>query len=92
MIYLNRISVAANAPRGTIVGIISVYDTPARMVPCNLQLTSDSRGFFTIVNGNSLVTAWEGPPVRSGLYPITIQANGVGFAFTEVAELMIQVT
>src|SRR6266436_10220803 len=89
-ITINNLTVADNAPAGTVVGALTAMDDKGTVIPCNFILTKQAAGFFGIFSDN-LVTTWEGS-IKPGEYPVTVRANGINTRFSEHAKFTITVT
>ena len=65
-ITISKLTVANNAPAGTVIGELTTYDASGKPIPCAYTLTKASVGYFAI-SGNALMTAWTSP-----MNPVTI--------------------
>src|SRR6266480_2160726 len=79
-ITISNLTVAANAPTRTTVGVLTARDTTGKLIPCNFILTKKAAGYFAISSDN-LVTAWSGS-ISPGHYPVMIRANGIYTRFS----------
>jgi hypothetical protein len=89
MITIDNLTVAANAPTGTTVGVLTARDVPGSVIPCNFALTKQAGGFFAI-SGNNLVSVWVGSIVP-GFYPLRVRANGINTRFSSSATFIVTV-
>ena len=87
-ITINNLTVAQNAPAGTIVGTLTARDLGS-IIPCNVVLSKQSSGYFA-VSSNNLVTVWNGS-VAPGYYPVRVRAVGINTPFSEKATFNINV-
>ena len=71
-IQISNLTINDNAPRATIIGVLSAYDASGTMIPCTFTLTKNSTGFFAVA-GNNLVTAFSGS-ISSGIYSVRVRA------------------
>src|SRR5215469_6204300 len=88
-IWTNNLTVAANAPTGTTVGVLTATDVPGSVIPCNFTLTKEAGGFFAI-SANNLVTVWIGS-IAPGYYPLRVRANGINTRFSSSATFIVTV-
>ena len=71
MITLSNTMVGANAPIGTVVGSLTVYDSDGIARQCYLSLTEDAAGSFRI-SGNNIITMRT--PMAPGVCSVTVKA------------------
>ena len=71
-IQISNLTVNNNAPRATIIGVLSAYDASGTIIPCAFTLTKNSAGFFAVA-GNNLVTAFSGS-ISPGIYSVRVRA------------------
>src|SRR5262249_23228513 len=88
-ITINNLTVPANAPTGTTVGVLTARDVPGSVIPCNFALTKQAGGFFAI-SANNLVTVWTGS-IAPGFYPLRVRANGINTRFRSSATFIVTV-
>src|SRR6266446_7662351 len=88
-ITISNLKVAANAPTGTTVGVLTTTDATGKIIPCNFMLTKKAGGYFAI-SSDRLITAWSGW-VAAGYYPVVVRANGINDRFGERASFTITV-
>src|ERR1700751_59460 len=88
-ITLSSLNIAANAPTGTTVGVLTAKDGLGRVVPCNFILTKRAGGYFSI-SGNNLITACNGS-ILPGWYSVRVHANGIYTRFSGSAHFAITV-
>src|SRR6516225_2083766 len=88
-ITISNLTVAQNAPAGTIVGVLTASDTGV-IIPCNFILSKKSSGFFAI-SSNDLITAWSGS-IAPGYYSVRVHAVGISKRFSGSATFIVTVT
>src|SRR5215467_9368386 len=87
-ITITNLTVADNAPAGTIVGVLSAKDV-ASIIPCNFILSKKASGYFAI-SSNNLVTVWNGS-IAPGYYPVRVRAVGINTQFRGSATFVVTV-
>ena len=87
-ITISNLTVAQNAPAGTIVGVLTARDVGS-IIPCNFILSKKSSGYFAI-SSNNLVTVWSGS-IASGYYPVRVHAVGINTRFSGSATFNVDV-
>jgi hypothetical protein len=87
-ITLSSLNIAANAPAGTIVGVLTARDVGS-IIPCNFILSKKASGYFAI-SSNNLVTVWNGS-IAPGYYPVRVRAVGINTQFSASATFVISV-
>jgi len=87
-ITISNLTVAQNAPAGTIVGTLTASDVGS-IIPCNFILSKSSSGYFAI-SSNNIVTVWSGSVV-SGSYPVRVRAVGITTRFSGSATFIVNV-
>ena len=88
-ITISNLKVAANAPTGTTVGVLTATDATGKIIPCNFVLTKKAGGYFA-VSSDWLITAWSGS-IAAGHYPVVVRANGINDRFSEKGNFTITV-
>jgi hypothetical protein len=88
-ILISNLSVASNAPAGTIVGVLTATDANGNTVPCDFILTKRAGGYFAI-SSNDLITSWSGS-ILPGYYSVRVRATGVNTRFSASATFTINV-
>jgi hypothetical protein len=88
-ITITNLTVAANAPAGTIVGVLSAGDVGS-IIPCNFILSKKASGYFAI-STNNLITLWSGS-IAPGYYPVRVRAVGTTMRFSGNATFIINIT
>ena len=88
-IVISNLSVTANAPNGTTVGVLAAIDKSGNIIPCNFILKK-SGGKFAI-SSNNLITAWTGS-LQPGYYSVLIRATGIGTVFSASGNFMVTVS
>jgi hypothetical protein len=89
-ITISNLNVAANAPFGTTVGVLTAIDKAENTIPCNFILTKTASGYFAVSN-NNLITNWKGS-IAPGHYSVRVRAYGKNSEFTTAATFTITVT
>ena len=87
-ITITNLTVAQNAPAGTIVGVLSARDVGS-IIPCNFILSKKASGYFAI-STNNLVTVWNGS-IAPGYYCVRVRAVGTTTRFSGNATFDINV-
>jgi len=87
-ITITNLTVAANAPAGTIVGVLSARDVGS-IIPCNFILSKQASGYFAI-SANNLITVWNGS-IAPGYYCVRVRAVGTATRFSGNATYNINV-
>jgi hypothetical protein len=87
-VTITNLTVAANAPAGTIVGVLSAGDV-GNIIPCNFILSKKASGYFAI-STNNLVTVWNGS-IAPGYYCVRVRAVGTTTRFSGNATFDINV-
>src|SRR5215470_17986845 len=87
-ITITNLTVAQNAPAGTIVGVLSARDVGS-IIPCNFILSKKAAGYFAI-SANNLITVWSGS-IAPGYYPVRVRAVGTTTRFSGNATFSINV-
>jgi hypothetical protein len=88
-ITISNVQVAANAPTGTTVGVLTAIGSAGNVVDCNFITTKRTAGFF-VVSGENLVTSWSGS-ITPGYYSARVHANGINIQFSATATFTILV-
>jgi hypothetical protein len=86
-ISITNLTVAANAPAGTIVGVLS--SDVGTIIPCNFILSKKASGYFAI-SDNNLITVWNGS-IAPGYYCVRVRAVGTTMRFSGKATFDINV-
>src|SRR6516164_527473 len=87
-ITISNLTVAQNAPAGTVVGMLAAIDAGS-IIPCNFTLSKQSSGFVAI-SSNNLVTLWSGT-IAPDYYPVQVRAVGIRTRFSEKANFNVNV-
>jgi hypothetical protein len=74
MINLSALSVASNAPAGTMVGSLTLYNETAQALPARFILDEGAVGFFRVGSGG-IMTVTANLPV--GFYAVVVRAVAV---------------
>jgi hypothetical protein len=88
-IIISNLTIASDAPAGTIIGVLTTRDETGNEIPCNYALTKGSVGNFAI-SGDKLVASWAMPPVV-GYYAVRIRAIGISALFNGSAWFTVNV-
>jgi hypothetical protein len=87
-ITISNLTVAASAPAGTAVGVLTARD-PSGMIPCNFILSKSSSGYLAVFS-NNLITVWSGS-TAPGYYPVRVRAVGIKTRFSGSATFNVAV-
>ena len=87
-ITISNLTVAASAPAGTAVGVLTARD-PSGMIPCNFILSKSSSGYLAVFS-NNLITVWSGS-TAPGYYPVRVRAVGITTRFSGSATFIVNV-
>jgi len=87
-ITITNLTIAKNAPSGTIVGVLSGRDV-GTIIPCNFLLSKKASGYFAI-SGNNLITVWNGS-IAPNYYCVRVRATGTTTRFSGKATFNISV-
>ena len=88
-IQISNLIINNNAPRATIIGVLSAYDASGTIIPCTFTLTKNPAGFFAVA-GNNLVTAFSGS-ISSGIYSVRVRALDPTTSFSASAIVNVSV-
>ena len=88
-ISISNLTVAQNAPTGTVVGRLTTRDQSGKFVASNFTLTKTSAGFFA-VSGSNLITAWSGT-APAGNYSVRVNAVGTNVWYSAGGSFVITI-
>src|ERR1700737_5610946 len=86
-ITISNLNVAANAPFGTTVGVLTAIDKAENTIPCNFILSKTASGYFAVSN-NNLITNWK-VSIAPGYYSGRVRADGIDGEFSTSATFTI---